>query len=55
MDTPFGVGVTRFSVDPYSYYLYTSDAKETAEIESLVQEGMSYKQAIQAMVQKYRS
>jgi len=55
MDTPFGVGVTRFSVDPYSYYLYTSDAKETAEIESLVSEGMSYEQAIQAMVQKYRS
>ena len=55
MDTPFSAGVTRFSVDPYSYYLYTSDPKESAEIESFVQKGMSYEQAIDEMVKKYRS
>jgi conjugal transfer ATP-binding protein TraC len=41
-------------VDPFSYYAFTSDADEIAEIEDLVQEGLSYAEAIKAMVDKYR-
>ena len=54
MDTPFGIGVGRLMVDPFSYYAFTSDADEIAEIEDLVQEGLSYAEAIKAMVDKYR-
>jgi conjugal transfer ATP-binding protein TraC len=54
MDTPFGQGVARLAVDPFSYYLYTSDAAEIAEIESLVDGGMSYGEAIKDMVKRYR-
>jgi len=55
MDTPFGSGVSRLVVDPFSYYAYTSDADEIAEIESMVKGGLSYVEAIKAMVAKYRS
>ncbi len=55
MDTPFGQGVARLAVDPFSYYLYTSDAAEIAEIESLVDNGRSYGEAINDMVRKYRT
>jgi len=55
MDTPFGQGVARLAVDPFSYYLYTSDAAEIAEIESLVDNGMSYGEAINEMVKRYRT
>jgi conjugal transfer ATP-binding protein TraC len=54
MDTPFGYGVARLMVDPFSYYAFTSDGGEITEIEELVQEGKSYVEAIRAMVQKYR-
>jgi conjugal transfer ATP-binding protein TraC len=50
MHTPAGVGVGRLMVDPYSYYIYTSDAKEISGIERLVKEGMSYEDAIAEMV-----
>jgi conjugal transfer ATP-binding protein TraC len=46
MHTPAGVGVARLMVDPYSYFVYTSDAKEISEIEKLVRGGMSYEDAI---------
>lgn len=52
MDTPIGVGVCRLVVDPFSYYLFTSDAAETAQIEKLVQSGMTYPQAIKEMVRR---
>lgn len=55
MDTPFGVGVVRLVVDPFSYYLYTSDARETSELEALVERGMTYEDAIKEMVRKYNS
>jgi len=55
MDTPFGQGVARLAVDPFSYYLYTSDAAEIAEIESIVDNEMSYGEAIKDMVKRYRS
>jgi len=55
MDTPFGVGVVRLALDGFSYYLYTSDAKEVAEMEAMVSTGMTYEDAIHEMVRKYRS
>ena len=51
----FGKGVARLMVDPYSYYIYTSNAKEISEIESMVSQGLSYEEAINEMVKKYRS
>ena len=55
IDAPFGRGVVRLSVDPYSYYAYTSSGDEVAEIEKLVDGGMSYDAAIREMVNKYRT
>ena len=55
LDTPFGLGVTRLVKDPFSYYLNTSKPSEVTEIEDLVDGGMSYTDAIDAMVSKYRS
>jgi len=55
MDTPFGTGVGRLAVDPFSYYVFTSDAKEIAEIEAMIDSGVSYEDAIGEMVKKYRS
>jgi conjugal transfer ATP-binding protein TraC len=56
MDTPYGQGVARLAVDPFSYYLFTSDAKEKAEIDHIVKEkGKDYAEAIEEMVGKYRS
>jgi conjugal transfer ATP-binding protein TraC len=55
MDTPFGVGIGRLAVDPFSYYVFTSDASEIAEIETMVDSGVSYEDAIREMVKKYRS
>ena len=55
MDTPFGVGVARLVKDPYSYYLNTSSPKEVAEIDELVDGGLSYSDAIDEMVKKYRT
>ena len=55
MDTPFGIGVGRLAVDPFSYFVFTSDASEIAEIEAMVDGGMNYEDAIREMVKKYRS
>ena len=45
-----GMGVVRLVVDPYSYYVYTSNPIEVAEIEKLVRSGMSYEEAIEEMI-----
>lgn len=50
VDCPFGRGVLRLAVDRYSYYMYTSDAKEIAQIEGYLAEGMNYDQAIRKML-----
>jgi len=50
----FGSGVVRLTVDPYSYFVYTSHPAEIAEIEAMVKSGMSYDEAIKEMVRKYR-
>jgi conjugal transfer ATP-binding protein TraC len=56
MDTPYGMGVTRLAVDPFSYYLFTSDAKEKAEIDSIVKtQGKDYAEAVKDMVRMYKS
>ena len=54
-DTPFGKGALRLAVDPYTYYIYTSDASEIAEIEALLQLGMDYNEAIREMVRRHRT
>jgi conjugal transfer ATP-binding protein TraC len=51
MDTPMGTGVARLIVDPYSYYLFTSDAGENADIERLVRSGKTYSEALSVMVE----
>lgn len=51
----FGVGVARLVVDPYSYYTYTSDPNEIAEIQKMVNQGMSYEEAIEEMVKRRSS
>lgn len=53
-DTPFGNGVLRLVVDPYTYYLYTSNPREIAAIEKMVREGKDYDQAIREMVRAHR-
>ncbi len=55
MDSPYGKGIARLVVDPFSYYVYTSAASEYSEIEAMVDRGMTYDQAIDEMVHKYRS
>lgn len=51
----YGIGVGRLMVDPYSYYLYTSNPTEIAEIEAMVSNGMSYEEAIDEMVKRRNS
>ncbi len=50
MDTPVGVGISRLAVDPFSYYLFTSDASDIHKIEALVNSGKTYAEAIQSLV-----
>lgn len=46
-DTPFGYGVSRLVVNPYAYFVYTSSAKEIAQMESMVRDrGLTYHEAI---------
>jgi len=51
MDTPVGSGIARLIVDPFSYYLFTSDAGENAEIERRVSGGRTYTEVISEMVE----
>jgi len=55
MDTPFGLGIVRLSVDPFTYYQNSSSGPEIAEIDALVDGGLSYEAAIRVMIKKYRS
>jgi len=55
MDTPFGVGIVRLTVDDYSYYTYTSFGPEIAEMEAMIDQGMTYDEAIKEMIRKHRS
>jgi len=55
VDGPYGVGIVRLIVDPVSYFIYTSDPKEIAEIEQLIDSGYTTEEAIDEMVRRYRS
>jgi conjugal transfer ATP-binding protein TraC len=50
-DSPAGIGVIRLSVDPFSYYLYTSDADDNKRIQDLVDQGMTYTEAIKTLAE----
>ena len=51
----FGIGVARLVVDNYTYFVFTSDPKEIAEIEQIVRErNIDYSEAIYEMVRRYR-
>jgi len=51
IDGPFGQGIVRLVVDPYSYYVYTSDAREASRIEEMIKSGLTYNQAILRMME----
>ena len=55
IDSPFGIGVGRLSVDPFNYYANTSTGAEVEEIDNLIESGMPVEMAIDEMVRKYRS
>jgi conjugal transfer ATP-binding protein TraC len=52
IDSPAGTGIARLLVDPFSYYLFTSDAFENAEIEKMVKGGLSYAEAFEKMIER---
>lgn len=54
VDSNAAIGVARLCVDPYSYYIYTSAPDEIVQIEKLIDGGMSYAEAIEEMVKRYR-
>jgi conjugal transfer ATP-binding protein TraC len=54
IDSAMGKGVARLVVNPHMYYMFTSHPTETQEIDDMVASGMSFPQAIESMVQKYR-
>jgi len=54
VDGPGGQGVMRLVVDPYSYYIYTSDADDNTRIDSYVQNGATYAEAIEKMTTERR-
>ncbi|WP_257291438.1 TraC family protein [Endozoicomonas sp. ONNA1] len=49
VDTPFGKGVARLSVDPWSYWIYTSTGTEKSMFNALLEQGMEPYQAIQKL------
>lgn len=50
MDTPVGTGIARLLVDPFSYYLFTSDPRDNAKIDRLVKEGKTYSEAFEYLI-----
>lgn len=52
METPGGSGVARLVVDPYSYFLYTSDPNDNTQLQALVKQGMTYSDAIEELARK---
>ncbi|WP_457569588.1 TraC family protein [Desulfurobacterium sp.] len=45
-------GIMRFMLDRFSYYLYTTEAAETSEIDRLVASGYTLEQAIEEMIRR---
>lgn len=50
IDSPFGCGVARLVVDPHSYWINTSDAKDIARFNRLIQVGLTPAEAIDVLV-----
>jgi conjugal transfer ATP-binding protein TraC len=51
MDTPFGTGVARLVVDPFSYWIYTSAPDENKLIETIMErQGLSFEGAIEEIL-----
>lgn len=46
IETPFGVGVGRLVVDPFTYWLSTSDGNDVAKINSLIDKGIEPYEAL---------
>jgi conjugal transfer ATP-binding protein TraC len=46
MSSPFGRGVGRLVFDPFNYLVNTSTPDEVAAIDSLVERGLDYEEAI---------
>ena len=49
VDTPFGKGVARLSVDPWSYWIYTSTGTEVRMFDDLLEQGIEPYKAIQML------
>lgn len=47
-----GYGVVRLSVDKYTYYLFTTNPKDLVRIEKYVNEGYSYVEAIEKVIEE---
>ena len=45
--------VVKLPVDPFSHYLYTTDAKEVAEMEAIMSTGKSVTEAVDEMVLRH--
>jgi len=52
METPAGNGVVRLVVNPFLYYLYSSDANDNVRLDELVKQGKTYLEAIEALAGK---
>ncbi len=50
IDSPVGRGIARLLVDPFNYFLFTSDAKDNTKIEQLVSQKFSFAEAIEFLV-----
>ncbi len=52
---PVGKGVIRLVVDPYTYYVYTTDAQDVARLNAAYRETGSWEKAIQLVLQENTS
>jgi conjugal transfer ATP-binding protein TraC len=50
IDSPFGVGVTRLVVDPWTYWVNTSEAREVAAFDALLESGFTPLEALELLV-----
>lgn len=55
VETPMGEGVVRLLVDPFLYYLYTSDADDNVRLQNMVREGRTYLEAVEMLSRKIES
>jgi conjugal transfer ATP-binding protein TraC len=51
IDSPFGIGVTRLVVDPWTYWVNTSEAREVAAFEALINAGHTPLRSLELLVE----